>query len=167
MAQHGWGMHFGHHGWLRVAGLVGGLTLIVVAALVFLNAISLLLASAIFAGLSLTGAGLAWNVAQIAARSSLSAPSHQRLLDATAKVIVDLAPEGRVLVQGENWAALLDPAFAGRPIPAGARVRVVGVEDLCLIVTPSVDDLLAQTSEQRTLNSPPFSQPDLSKRGIA
>jgi membrane-bound ClpP family serine protease len=153
MSQHGWGLSFAHHGWLRVAGALGGLALLFVAVLIFTNAISLLLAAAIFAGVSMSGAGLAWNVMRIA-RFAPPAPPHQRLLDAPAKVIVALAPEGRVLVQGENWAAVLDDAFSDQAIPVGNRVRVIGVEDLRLIVTPSIDDILTHVHERPSLDTP-------------
>jgi membrane protein implicated in regulation of membrane protease activity len=112
-----------------------------------------LLAAAAFAALSFALAGLAV-VTLRAVRSQRGLPAHSRLLDSTATVLVDLAPEGRVLVQGENWAAVLDEAFRDQVIPAGRRVRVVGVSDLRVIVTPPVEELLAQARE-----SPPLPYP--------
>lgn len=46
-----------------------------------------------------------------------------------------LAPEGKVFVHGELWYAR-----AHSPIPAGARVRVVGVHSLKLEVEPYTDE---------------------------
>ena len=45
----------------------------------------------------------------------------------------DLDPAGRVFVHGETWNAVA----AGGPIPRGARVRVVRVDDLTLTVEPA------------------------------
>jgi len=60
------------------------------------------------------------------------------LIGEKARVIEPLAPEGRVRVLGENWAARLSEPFAhaGEAIEAGRDVRVVHVEELTLIVEP-------------------------------
>jgi membrane-bound serine protease (ClpP class) len=57
------------------------------------------------------------------------------LIGQLATVTVPLAPEGRVRVLGENWAAVLDDPAAG-PVPAGSQVRIVAVEGLRLRVRP-------------------------------
>jgi membrane-bound serine protease (ClpP class) len=43
----------------------------------------------------------------------------------------DVHNQGKVFVHGEYWNA-----FSDRPIPAGARVRVVRVQDLKIEVEP-------------------------------
>ncbi|HEX6122538.1 MAG TPA: NfeD family protein, partial [Ktedonobacterales bacterium] len=50
-----------------------------------------------------------------------------------------LAPEGRVRVLGENWAARLDPlsTSAGMRVETGQEVRVITVDGLTLIVEPA------------------------------
>jgi membrane-bound ClpP family serine protease len=146
MAQHGFAAMFGHHGCLRAGLIGGGVVLTGVVVLVATGTISPLLAAATFAAIAVGGAALTVNVMRLI-RTVPSLPAHVRLLDSTATVVITLAPEGRVLAQGENWAATLDDAFADQSIPAGRRVRVVGVENLRLIVTPSVDELLAQARE--------------------
>lgn len=56
----------------------------------------------------------------------------------TASVIVALEPEGRVRVQGEDWAARLDPVATSAElhVEVGQEVRVLAVEGLKLIVEP-------------------------------
>jgi membrane-bound serine protease (ClpP class) len=41
-------------------------------------------------------------------------------------------PEGHVLVEGEIWRAV-----ASEPVPAGAALRVVGLENYLLLVEPA------------------------------
>jgi membrane-bound serine protease (ClpP class) len=43
----------------------------------------------------------------------------------------ELGPEGKVFVHGELWNAV-----AKRSVPAGARVRVAGVDGLHVLVEP-------------------------------
>ena len=43
-----------------------------------------------------------------------------------------LSPEGHVLVEGEIWRAV-----ASEPVPMGAKLRVVGHEQLLLHVAPA------------------------------
>lgn len=59
------------------------------------------------------------------------------LIGQTAIVIVTLAPEGRVRILGEDWAARL-PGSVGpqTPIEAGQQVRVKGRDGLALLVEP-------------------------------
>jgi len=56
----------------------------------------------------------------------------EALIGAEGVVRSELAPSGIVFVQGELWKA----AIAGGTIPAGRRVRVVGVDGLRLTVRP-------------------------------
>ncbi|HZU25489.1 MAG TPA: nodulation protein NfeD [Bryobacteraceae bacterium] len=53
------------------------------------------------------------------------------LLDEVGIARTDLAPEGRIFVHGEYWNAV-----SSSPIPAGARVRVTGVDGLTVRVEP-------------------------------
>jgi membrane-bound serine protease (ClpP class) len=52
-----------------------------------------------------------------------------------------LTPEGHVLVEGEIWSAV-----ASEPVPAGASLRVVGLDQYLLHVEP--------TQQQRPPQSP-------------
>ncbi len=162
MAQQKIAAAIGHHGCLRAALIGGGVVMAGVVVLVAAGAIPPLLAATAFAALSVGGAALTINVLRLA-RTSPGLPAHARLLDSTATVVIDLVPEGRVLAQGENWAARLDDAFADQVIPAGRRVRVVGVENLRLIVTPSVDELVAQARERSLIDAPPNSSDSSAK----
>jgi membrane-bound serine protease (ClpP class) len=47
----------------------------------------------------------------------------------------DLDPEGRVFVHGESWTAV----SSSGPIPRGAKVRVLKVDQLKLTVEPAGD----------------------------
>ena len=143
MALHGFGALTTHHGCLRFTMGLGLITLIGLVLLGITNTIPLLVAAIFFAIFSLLSLTLAANVMRVA-RLIPPTPAHARLLNDHARVIEELAPEGRVLIQGENWAATLDPAFASQRIPVGQVVRVVHVVDLRLIVTPSVETLVAQ-----------------------
>jgi membrane-bound serine protease (ClpP class) len=60
------------------------------------------------------------------------------LIGQRATVLVALAPEGRIRVLGEDWAARLAPGVAvSTPrLEVGTEVRVVGVDGLKLIVEP-------------------------------
>ena len=142
MALHGVGAVTAHHGCLRGMLVSGGLMLIILTLLGVTNTIPLLVATVFFALFSLMGLGLAVNLIRIA-RITPPSPPHERLLNVNAKVIVALTPHGRVLLHGENWAATLDDAFADQHIPIGAHVRVIRVEGLCVIVTPTVEALVA------------------------
>lgn len=53
------------------------------------------------------------------------------LVGSEASAMEPLAPEGHVLVEGEIWLAV-----ASEPVPAGARLRVVGHEQYLLRVAP-------------------------------
>jgi membrane-bound serine protease (ClpP class) len=62
----------------------------------------------------------------------------EALIGQRATVTDPLGPEGRVRVQGELWAARLDPLAisSGIQVESGKEVRVVGIEGLKLIVEP-------------------------------
>ncbi len=58
------------------------------------------------------------------------------LIGKQATVLVPLAPDGRVRLLGEDWAARLDKASSGATMEVGQAVRVRRVEGLRLIVEP-------------------------------
>ncbi len=51
------------------------------------------------------------------------------MIGETGVVLAELAPEGKILVRGEYWNAV-----ASGPVPAGAAVRVTGIDKLQLTV---------------------------------
>jgi membrane-bound serine protease (ClpP class) len=55
----------------------------------------------------------------------------EALVGSEASAMEPLSPEGHVLVEGEIWRAV-----ASEPVPAGAKLRVVGHEQYLLRVTP-------------------------------
>jgi membrane-bound serine protease (ClpP class) len=70
-------------------------------------------------------------VAALVVRSHVARPrtGTAGLIDEIGVVKKDLDPEGKVFVHGELWHAI-----AREPIPAGTRVRIVGVQNLVLEV---------------------------------
>lgn len=66
------------------------------------------------------------------ARRAKPVTGQEGLLGAIGTVKIALDPEGSVLVWGERWRAT---SSDGQPIPAGARVKVIAMEGLCLQVT--------------------------------
>jgi membrane-bound serine protease (ClpP class) len=66
----------------------------------------------------------------------------ERLVGQVATVAVPLAPDGRVRVLGEDWAASLASGAGGAPgaavpaVQAGSQVRIVAIEGLRLLVEP-------------------------------
>lgn len=56
------------------------------------------------------------------------------LLGATGQVAVPLEPVGQIIIRGELWEA-----HSTNPVGPGARVRVVGIEDLRLEVRPATE----------------------------
>ena len=91
----------------------------------------------ILLGLALLGAG-AVGLRRWAGRSRERAiPPAARASSAEVIAAFDAGGEGRVLWQGQSWAALnLEP---GRPLPAGERVSVLGREGTRLQVLPEAD----------------------------
>ncbi len=123
---------FGGHGALAIAGIVcltfGTLTL--VNAPVPEMAISPWVAigvSAAFGSITVLLVGLAVRARRMKSRLGPSA-----LVGARARAMEPLNPEGHVLVEGEIWRAV-----AAEPIPAGAPLRVVGLEKYLLHVEPA------------------------------
>ena len=91
----------------------------------------------ILLGLALLGAG-AVGLRRWAGRSRERAiPPAAGASSAEVIAAFDAAGEGRVLWQGQSWAALnLEP---DRPLPAGERVSVLGREGTRLQVLPEAD----------------------------
>ncbi len=122
---------FGGHGALAIAGILclafGMLTL--VAAPVPEMAVSPWVAfavSAAFGAITVFLIRLA-----VRARRNKSRLGVDALLGRPARAMEALTPEGQVLVEGEIWHAV-----ASTPVPAGARLRVVGHEQYLLHVAP-------------------------------
>jgi membrane-bound serine protease (ClpP class) len=65
------------------------------------------------------------------ARENKVMTGREGLIDAVGIARTPLAPGGKVFVQGEYWDAV-----ATRPVEAGARVRVTGIDGLRLTVEP-------------------------------
>ena len=70
-------------------------------------------------------------LATLAFRAQMRKPTtgKEGLLGAVGEVTRELAPEGKVFVEGELWNA-----FADTPIPKGTKVQVVNIQDLKLKV---------------------------------
>ncbi|MGA3371258.1 MAG: nodulation protein NfeD [Terracidiphilus sp.] len=123
---------FGGHGALAIAGIVcltfGTLTL--VAAPVPEMAVSPWVAigvSAAFGSITVLLVGLAVRARRMKSRLGPSA-----LVGCRAQAMEPLHPEGHVVVEGEIWRAA-----ASEPVPAGAPLRVVGLEKYLLLVEPA------------------------------
>lgn len=115
--------------------LLGGGVALLLAALTAL--VPLASGVQILLGLALLGAGAA-GLRRWAGRSRERAiPPAARASSAEVIAAFDAAGEGRVLWQGQSWAALnLEP---GRALPAGERVSVLGREGTRLQVLPEAD----------------------------
>jgi membrane-bound serine protease (ClpP class) len=123
---------FGGHGALAIAGIVcltfGTLTL--VAAPVQEMAISpwvALAVSAAFGSITVFLVRLA-----VRARRMKSHLGPSSLVGSRARAMEPLNPEGHVLVEGEIWRAV-----SSEPVPAGAPLRVVSLENYLLRVEPA------------------------------
>ncbi len=123
---------FGGHGALALTGIVclafGTLTL--VAAPIPELRIHPWIAIAVsvgFGGITVFLVRLAWRARRLKARLGADA-----LVGSEASAMEPLALEGHVLVEGEIWRAV-----ASEPLPAGARLRVVGHEQYLLRVAPA------------------------------
>jgi membrane-bound serine protease (ClpP class) len=132
---------FGGHGALAIAGIVcltfGTLTL--VAAPVQEMAISPWVAfavSAAFGSITVFLIRLAVRARRMKSRLGPSA-----LVGSRARAMEALNPEGHVLVEGEIWSAV-----SNVPVPAGASLRVIGLDKYLLHVEPA--------QAQRTPQSP-------------
>jgi len=70
----------------------------------------------------------------VRARRNKVETGKEGMIGETGSALTALAPEGKVFVHGEYWDAV-----ATRPAPAGARVRVTGIDRLKLTVEPLLD----------------------------
>jgi membrane-bound serine protease (ClpP class) len=127
----------GGHGVLAVAGIIclafGTLTL--VAAPVPEMGVNPWVAVAVsvgFGGITVLLVRLAMRARRMKTRLGADA-----MIDSTATAMEPLAPEGHVLVEGEIWRAVV-PADR-MPVPAVARLRVVGYRQYLLQVVPADD----------------------------
>jgi membrane-bound serine protease (ClpP class) len=76
----------------------------------------------------------------VRARKAPVLTGYEHFLGQIAMVRRDLRPEGRVWFQGQGWFAR---SVTDREVAAGKEVRIVGLEDLTLLVEPlKTDDLL-------------------------
>ena len=123
---------FGGHGVLAVTGIVclafGTLTL--VAAPIPQLRVNPWVAIGVslgFGGITVFLVRLAMRARRLKARLGVDA-----LVGSEASAMEALAPEGHVLVEGEIWRAV-----ASEPVPAGAKLRVVGHEQYLLHVAPA------------------------------
>ncbi|WP_420451837.1 NfeD family protein [Ilumatobacter sp.] len=87
-----------------------------------------------------------------------------RLVGMTAIVVATIDPDdtdrrGRVKVVGEDWGALTD---AGRPLPAGSKVRIASMNGTRVVVEP-----IATTEPTEPPTGPPIAPPPASPPGGA
>lgn len=71
----------------------------------------------------------------VKARLKKPRTGEQELVGAIGLAISDIGVDGKVSVHGEYWNARSD-----ENIPKGATVRVIGIRDLCLVVTPDASE---------------------------
>jgi membrane-bound serine protease (ClpP class) len=69
----------------------------------------------------------------IATRDSPMLTGHEHYIGQIAEVRHDLHPEGRVWFQGQSWFAR---STTGQDVAAGGEVRIVGLDELTLLVEP-------------------------------
>lgn len=136
----------------RVAGVVGLALLALLVILVAAQLLTPLVAVILLAPVLGMGIVVSRAILFIARRARYST-GQEHFLNQVATVIVDLAPLGRVRFHGENWAAVLDEPFLAEQVPVGAQVRIVGITDLRLIVTPSVNELVNRARNRSLADS--------------
>jgi membrane-bound serine protease (ClpP class) len=118
---------------------IGGLAAFVLGSILLMDTDvpALEIAWPVIATAGVVTGGFVLAVAHMAARShrrqSVSGPGH--LVGRSAEAIEALDPEGHVRFEGERWQAR-----AEQPVPAGARVRITGVNGLTLEVVPLSED---------------------------
>jgi membrane-bound serine protease (ClpP class) len=131
---------FGGHGALAIAGIVcltfGTLTL--VAAPVPEMAISPWVALAVSAAFGTITVFLVRLIVRAQRMKSRLGP--QALVGSRARAMEALNPEGHVLVEGEIWSAV-----STTPVPAGAPLRVIGLDKYLLHVEPAEPQSPPQT----------------------
>jgi len=89
-------------------------------------------------------AGLGVLAAVMAIRAHRRHPvsGEQGMIGRSVTLTTPLSPEGRIVLEGEIWNAR-----APGPVPAGARVRVVGFEGLTALVEPEAPGATATEKE--------------------
>jgi membrane-bound serine protease (ClpP class) len=92
----------------------------------------ILVMTSMLAGFAILVTVTAWRIRRMVASPVLV--GSLRVVGETGTVGRPLEPVGSVLAAGEEWSAR---SADGRPLPRGARVRVVGQERLTLIVEPA------------------------------
>jgi membrane-bound serine protease (ClpP class) len=71
----------------------------------------------------------------VRARRNKAATGEEAMIGETGSAVTELAPAGKVFVRGEYWNAVAGGRSAeGRPVPAGAPVRVTAIDRLTLTV---------------------------------
>ncbi len=71
----------------------------------------------------------------VRARRAKAETGSEGMIGETGAAVTELAPEGKIFVHGEYWDAV-----APATVPAGARVRVTGIQKLKLMVEPVTAD---------------------------
>jgi len=81
----------------------------------------------------------------IRAHRAKVATGQEGLVGKIGTVSEDLTPEGKIFVHGEIWNAVT----AGGPISHGARVKIIGVDEMTLSVAPAGAEVLPQDEQER------------------
>lgn len=81
----------------------------------------------------------------VRAQRSRVVTGREGLVGKIATVTQDLSPDGKVFVHGEIWNAIT----AGGPISHGARVKIIGVDELVLTVAPAGAEVLPAEEPKR------------------
>ena len=98
-----------------------------------------------------------------ARRAHASQPSQtERVVGGEGITQSPLDPEGTVLIASELWTA----RSAATVIPAYTRVRVLGVEELCLIVEPSDEDASETPAARGLVGKEGVARSDIDPAGV-
>ena len=121
---------FTSHG---ILGIGGAIAMVLGAMLLVEGPPEVRIRLAVALAVSLPFAAITVFLATIAfrARENKVLTGREALLDAIGVARTPLAPGGKIFVQGEYWDAV-----ATRPVEAGTRVRVTGIDGLRLTVEP-------------------------------
>jgi membrane-bound serine protease (ClpP class) len=116
-----------------VLGVGGAIAMVLGAMLLIEGPPEVRIRFAVAAAVSLPFAAITVFLATIAlrARENKVITGREALIDAVGVARTPLSPAGKIFVQGEYWDAI-----ATRPVEAGARVRVTGIDGLRLTVEP-------------------------------